>query len=128
MILTLTPNPAVDITWHVDQLTPGTTHRVPPAVARAGGKGLNVAQVLHASGFPVIALTTAGGATGEQFRAELAEAGVPYELVATASATRLSAAIVDEVARTTLTERGATRADDRISEAAMEDRKKNGYF
>ena len=48
MILTLTPNPAVDITWHVDQLTPGTTHRVPPAVARAGGKGLNVARVLHA--------------------------------------------------------------------------------
>ena len=33
-----------------------------------------------------------------------------------------------EVARTTLTERGATRADDRISEAAMEDRKKDGYF
>ena len=28
----------------------------------------------------------------------------------------------------TLTERGATRADDRISEAAMEDRKKEGYF
>jgi 3'-phosphoadenosine 5'-phosphosulfate sulfotransferase (PAPS reductase)/FAD synthetase len=27
-----------------------------------------------------------------------------------------------------LTERGATRADDRISEAAMEDRKKEGYF
>jgi len=39
-----------------------------------------------------------------------------------------TAAIVDEVARTTLTERGATRADDRISEAAMEDRKKDGYF
>ena len=31
-------------------------------------------------------------------------------------------------ARSTLTERGATRADDRISEAAMEDRKKDGYF
>ncbi|MDN3310398.1 sulfate adenylyltransferase subunit CysD [Microbacterium oryzae] len=36
--------------------------------------------------------------------------------------------IVAEVAVSTLTERGATRADDRISEAAMEDRKKNGYF
>lgn len=95
MILTLTPNPAVDITWHVDHLTPGGTHRVPPAVARAGGKGLNVARVLHASGVPVIALTTAGGATGDQFRTELAAAGVPCELVATASATRLSAAIVD---------------------------------
>lgn len=37
-------------------------------------------------------------------------------------------AIVAEIAQSTLTERGATRADDRISEAAMEDRKKDGYF
>ena len=36
--------------------------------------------------------------------------------------------IVLEVAASTLTERGATRADDRLSEAAMEDRKKEGYF
>ncbi|WP_129359739.1 MULTISPECIES: sulfate adenylyltransferase subunit CysD [Micrococcaceae] len=36
--------------------------------------------------------------------------------------------VVQEVAISTLTERGATRADDRISEAAMEDRKKDGYF
>ena len=36
--------------------------------------------------------------------------------------------VIDEVAATRLTERGATRADDRISEAAMEDRKKEGYF
>jgi sulfate adenylyltransferase subunit 2 len=36
--------------------------------------------------------------------------------------------IVAEVAVTRLTERGATRADDRASEAAMEDRKREGYF
>jgi len=36
--------------------------------------------------------------------------------------------VVDEVAASTLTERGATRADDRTSEAAMEDRKREGYF
>ena len=36
--------------------------------------------------------------------------------------------VVLEVAASTLTERGPTRADDRISEAAMEDRKKDGYF
>ena len=36
--------------------------------------------------------------------------------------------VVLEVAATRLTERGATRADDRLSEAAMEDRKKEGYF
>jgi sulfate adenylyltransferase subunit 2 len=36
--------------------------------------------------------------------------------------------IVIEVAASRLTERGATRADDRVSEAAMEDRKREGYF
>ncbi|MFL5994606.1 MAG: sulfate adenylyltransferase small subunit, partial [Streptomyces sp.] len=36
--------------------------------------------------------------------------------------------VIAEVAASRLTERGATRADDRISEAAMEDRKKEGYF
>jgi sulfate adenylyltransferase subunit 2 len=36
--------------------------------------------------------------------------------------------IVDEVSVTRLTERGATRGDDKFSEAAMEDRKKEGYF
>ena len=36
--------------------------------------------------------------------------------------------IIAEVAATRITERGATRADDRASEAAMEDRKKEGYF
>jgi sulfate adenylyltransferase subunit 2 len=36
--------------------------------------------------------------------------------------------IVDEIAVARVTERGATRGDDRFSEAAMEDRKKEGYF
>ena len=44
------------------------------------------------------------------------------------SAARDAEAVVREVAASRLTERGATRADDRISEAGMEDRKKEGYF
>ncbi len=39
-----------------------------------------------------------------------------------------ASAVVAEVAASRITERGATRADDRFSEAAMEDRKKDGYF
>ncbi|MCP4434190.1 MAG: sulfate adenylyltransferase subunit CysD [Actinomycetia bacterium] len=38
------------------------------------------------------------------------------------------AAVIEEVSATRITERGATRADDRASEAAMEDRKREGYF
>ncbi|MEU1804815.1 sulfate adenylyltransferase subunit CysD [Streptomyces sp. NPDC019937] len=36
--------------------------------------------------------------------------------------------VIDEIAASRLTERGATRADDKLSEAAMEDRKREGYF
>ena len=36
--------------------------------------------------------------------------------------------IIEEIAIARVTERGATRGDDRFSEAAMEDRKKEGYF
>ncbi|WP_227658998.1 MULTISPECIES: sulfate adenylyltransferase subunit CysD [unclassified Corynebacterium] len=38
------------------------------------------------------------------------------------------AEVVEEISTSALTERGATRADDRLSESAMEDRKKEGYF
>jgi sulfate adenylyltransferase subunit 2 len=37
-------------------------------------------------------------------------------------------AVVAEIASTRITERGETRADDRVTEAAMEDRKREGYF
>ncbi|WP_405058428.1 sulfate adenylyltransferase subunit CysD [Kribbella sp. NBC_01505] len=47
---------------------------------------------------------------------------------AVASAAATAAEVVVEVAASTITERGATRADDRASEAAMEDRKREGYF
>ncbi|MFI8413669.1 sulfate adenylyltransferase subunit CysD [Paeniglutamicibacter gangotriensis] len=47
---------------------------------------------------------------------------------AVSSSATTSRAIVEEVSATRVTERGATRGDDQVSEAAMEDRKKEGYF
>ena len=44
------------------------------------------------------------------------------------SQARTLSEVVAEIAATRITERGETRADDRVSEAAMEDRKKAGYF
>ena len=44
------------------------------------------------------------------------------------SAAATVAEVIAEVAISTVTERGATRADDRLTEAAMEDRKREGYF
>ncbi len=66
---------------------------------------------------------------------ELVTKTVRYRTVGDGSCTGavLSAAatvddIIAEIAVSRLTERGATRADDRLSEAAMEDRKREGYF
>jgi sulfate adenylyltransferase subunit 2 len=44
------------------------------------------------------------------------------------STARSVADVITEIAASTLTERGSSRADDRMSEAAMEDRKREGYF
>ncbi|WP_353114923.1 PfkB family carbohydrate kinase [Microbacterium sp.] len=92
----MTPNPALDLTWHVDRIVPGGTHRADAGVARAGGKGLNVARVAHAAGAEVVAVATVGGPGGEEFAAELAASGVPAELVPVAAPTRRSIALVDE--------------------------------
>ncbi|MDH3754320.1 MAG: sulfate adenylyltransferase subunit CysD [Acidimicrobiia bacterium] len=66
---------------------------------------------------------------------ELFEARVRYRTLGDASCTGAVESdadtlekVIAEVAGTRITERGATRADDRVSEAAMEDRKKEGYF
>jgi len=95
MILTVTPNPALDLTWHVDRLTLGETHRADAGAARAGGKGINVARVAHAEGASVLAIATAGGRSGVEFAAELGASGVPHRLVPVVGATRQSVAIVD---------------------------------
>lgn len=66
---------------------------------------------------------------------EVIEADVRFRTVGDVTCTgcvRSTAATVDDIiaetASSRLTERGATRADDRISEAGMEDRKREGYF
>lgn len=81
MILTVTPNPALDVTYGVEALRPGTTHRVQNVHERAGGKGINVARVLHQLGRPTLAAAPVAGATGQRLRQELAAVGVPTRLV-----------------------------------------------
>lgn len=95
MILTVTANPALDMTWELDRIEVGGTHRADTGAVRAGGKGLNVARVAHAAGAPVIAVTTVGGATGAELQTELEASGVPHLLVPVAAATRRSVAWVD---------------------------------
>lgn len=54
MILTVTPNPAWDLTYAVPALVPGEVHRVARVHRRLGGKGVNVARVLHVIGHDAV--------------------------------------------------------------------------
>jgi 1-phosphofructokinase family hexose kinase len=113
MIITVTPNPALDLTWHVAALEIGGVHRADAGKSRAGGKGLNVARVAHAQGASAVAITTSGGATGAEFAAELDVSGVPHVLVPVTASTRRSIALVDEALgdTTIVNERGEAPTD-----------------
>ena len=56
MIITVTPNPAWDVTYEVPALVPGEVHRVTRVHRRLGGKGVNVARVLAVTGRDAVAV------------------------------------------------------------------------
>jgi tagatose 6-phosphate kinase len=95
MILTVTPNVALDITYRVDQLTPGSSHRVRGVKERAGGKGINVASVLHALGHDTMIFGFIGNATAAAVTTDLARGGLAHELIPIEGPTRRSIAVVD---------------------------------
>ncbi|MEW1700170.1 1-phosphofructokinase family hexose kinase [Streptomyces sp. NPDC093249] len=110
MILTVTLNTALDLTYRVPALTPHTSHRVTQVIERPGGKGLNVARVLAALGHETVATGFAGGPTGADLRARLAATPVLDELVETGGPTRRTVAVVDAASgdTTQLNEPGPT--------------------
>ncbi|MFI1004436.1 1-phosphofructokinase family hexose kinase [Streptomyces galbus] len=98
MILTVTLNTALDITYRVRSLRPHASHRVSEVTERPGGKGLNVARVLAALGHEVTVTGFAGGATGDAVRERLtATPRITDALVPVGGPTRRTVAVVDEL-------------------------------
>ncbi|MFF8617272.1 1-phosphofructokinase family hexose kinase [Streptomyces sp. NPDC015350] len=108
MILTVTLNTALDLTYDVPKLVPHTSHRVGDISERPGGKGLNVARVLSALGHETAVTGFAGGSTGAVLRELLAgpspdgsgapgtaPAPITDALVTVAGNTRRTIAVVD---------------------------------
>lgn len=97
MILTVTLNTALDITYRVPALEAHATHRVTEVIERPGGKGVNVARVLAALGHEVTVTGFTGGATGRTVQDGLtATAGLVDALVPVEGPTRRTIALVDE--------------------------------
>lgn len=96
MIVTVTANAAIDRTIRVDRLVPGRLHHAREDYAQAGGKGVNVARLLHAMGVPVHAIVVVAGASGDFICADLTRAGISYTRVGAEGASRTCLEIVDE--------------------------------
>lgn len=107
MIVTVTPNPAIDITLTVDVLHPGHTHRVPPGARRAGGKGINVARVLGDMGTDAVAIAPVGTLDHAWFTDDLG--AVRSELVEIPGNVRQSTAVVEPHQTTVFNETGSDR-------------------
>jgi len=101
-ILTVTPNPAVDVTYTVERQLLGETVRVSDVQRRPGGKGLNVARVLHALGRTVTAVHPLGGDAGRWIESALVRDGLPATTCAISGETRTTVAVVDGVLHPTL--------------------------
>jgi tagatose 6-phosphate kinase len=95
LIGTVTLNLALDVTYDVDELVVGGSHRVTEIRQRAGGKGVNVARVAATLGHQVLALGFVGGLTGEIVAEELFDAGLTALLTPIAGETRRTVAIVN---------------------------------
>ncbi len=81
MIVTVTANPALDVTYAVEGLMLDRAQRVSEVHRQAGGKGMNVARALTLMGVPAVALGIVGGAFGDLIRQDLEDAAIAYELV-----------------------------------------------
>ena len=87
-IVTLTPNPAVDISTSVEKIVPVNKLRCTSQLRDPGGGGINVARVVKRLGGDVVAIYPIGGATGDLLRRLVERENVPSQTSTIAQETR----------------------------------------
>lgn len=90
MILTVTLNPAVDKTCHINELLLGQVNRLQNVKSIAGGKGVNVTKVLCQFEHPVVAMGFLGGFSGLMIQEKLTEMGAKCQFTHINGETRVS--------------------------------------
>ncbi|MEN6356897.1 MAG: 1-phosphofructokinase [Armatimonadota bacterium] len=117
MILTITPNTAIDKTYTVEGFGLDRVHR--PSVCRtvAGGKGINVVRVLKTVGHEAAATGFVGGATGEAIIRLISEEGLRHDFVRVKDESRLCIAVVDPIngTQTEINENGPQVTADEVN-------------
>jgi 1-phosphofructokinase family hexose kinase len=102
VIVVVTPNPAVDVTYRVAEQTVGVTQRVLDVVRRPGGKGVNVARVLAAAGASTTSVLPLGGTSGAWVATALQQDGLTTAAVPVTGDTRTTVTVVDDLAHPTM--------------------------
>lgn len=106
MLLTVTLNPSIDISYFVDSFQLDDVNRADQVTKTPGGKGLNVSRVLHQLEIPVTATGFLGGHTGELVKDGLDQLGIKHAFAPCAGETRNCIAILSENKQTEILESG----------------------
>lgn len=106
MLLTVTLNPSVDISYTLEQFKIDGVNRATHVSKTAGGKGLNVTRVLHDMNEPVIATGLLGGDLGNYIKSNLEEKGIQTNFNIISEDTRNCIAILHEGNQTEILEPG----------------------
>ncbi len=94
MIVTVTPNPSIDRTVHLEHLERGAVLRATDATAEAGGKGVNVARALTSMGIDTVAVVPLA-AESEAAYVALLVAAAPFVPVPVSGAVRVNVSLVE---------------------------------
>lgn len=81
MILAITPNPSIDISYKLDHFEPAAINKIQDRVKTPGGKGINVAKVLKLIGANPICSGFLGGKAGEYIEEELEIRGIKSDFI-----------------------------------------------
>lgn len=108
MIITVTLNPAVDISYQLDTLVLDGTNRVVHVEKTAGGKGLNVSRVLNQIGDKVNALGFVGGHIGQEICDQLTALNIVNHFTQISGQTRNCVSILHDGKQTEVLEKGPT--------------------
>ncbi|MCH1624150.1 tagatose-6-phosphate kinase [Fredinandcohnia quinoae] len=108
MILAVTMNPSVDISYPLSHLKLNDVNRIKSVQKTAGGKGLNVARVIKQMGEDVITTGVLGGTTGEFICQELIKMNIKNEFLKINQESRNCIAILHENMQTEILEAGPT--------------------
>lgn len=108
MILTVTMNPSIDISYPLDKFVLDKVNRVKQVTKTPGGKGLNVTRVIHDLGSEVTATGVLGGFHGKFLAQQLDQEAITHDFAPIKGETRDSIAILHEGNQTEILEPGPT--------------------